>query len=126
MRRALSGDRLCEFDVGSGGSLMDTGRVEAELREKLSEAIRQLEDVQARLRGAHSASFGEQAIERESDEVDEKLEAGAIREIDAIKAALERIEAGKYGICTSCGDEIAAARLQALPYTTLCIACASK
>tara|TARA_R110002072_G_scaffold70267_2_gene169864 strand:+ start:421 stop:738 length:318 start_codon:yes stop_codon:yes gene_type:complete len=105
---------------------MDTGRVEAELREKLSEAIRQLEDVQARLRGAHSASFGEQAIERESDEVDEKLEAGAIREIDAIKAALERIEAGQYGICTSCGDEIAAARLQALPYTTLCIACASK
>nr|WP_237688007.1 TraR/DksA C4-type zinc finger protein [Sneathiella sedimenti] len=43
-----------------------------------------------------------------------------------IKAALERIEAGNYESCSSCGEQINEARLEALPYTTLCISCARK
>ena len=38
----------------------------------------------------------------------------------------ERIEKGEYGICESCGDPIPLARLEVLPYATLCVACAAK
>ena len=46
--------------------------------------------------------------------------------IKKIKAALERIENGTYGICESCGEEISVKRLKARPVTTQCINCKSK
>ncbi|MCC3304017.1 TraR/DksA family transcriptional regulator [Sneathiella sp. HT1-7] len=103
---------------------MDTKAVEKQLRDKLAEEVNRLESIEQRLRGTHSASFGEQAIEREGDEVDERLEETIIHEIEMIKAALDRIEAGNYETCSACGKQINEARLEALPYTTLCITCA--
>jgi RNA polymerase-binding protein DksA len=47
-------------------------------------------------------------------------EARLAKEIDA---ALERIDAGTYGICEGCGACIAANRLNAMPYAKLCIRC---
>src|SRR5437773_227243 len=41
--------------------------------------------------------------------------------LQAIEDALERIEDGSYGICESCESEIAAGRLEALPFTRLCV-----
>jgi DnaK suppressor protein len=38
-----------------------------------------------------------------------------------IEAALDRIEEGTYGVCEVCGGPIGDARLEALPFTTLCI-----
>ncbi|MDH3359523.1 MAG: RNA polymerase-binding protein DksA [Desulfobulbaceae bacterium] len=46
--------------------------------------------------------------------------------ISKIKAAIERIEEGAYGICDECGDEISKSRLEARPVTTLCINCKTK
>ncbi|HLV98105.1 MAG TPA: TraR/DksA C4-type zinc finger protein [Ktedonobacterales bacterium] len=43
-----------------------------------------------------------------------------------VHEALERIDAGTYGICTNCGRPIQPARLRALPYVTLCIDCQAK
>ncbi|MFZ7112963.1 MAG: RNA polymerase-binding protein DksA [Desulfatiglandales bacterium] len=43
--------------------------------------------------------------------------------IGKIKEAIERIEAGTYGICEECGEYISEARLKARPVTTLCIEC---
>jgi RNA polymerase-binding transcription factor DksA len=103
---------------------VDIKAAESKLREKLAEEIQRLEMIEKRLRSTHSASFGEQAIEREGDEVDERMEETIIHDIDMIKAALDRIEAGKYEICSSCGEQINEARLEALPYTNLCINCA--
>jgi RNA polymerase-binding protein DksA len=40
-----------------------------------------------------------------------------------VNAALERVEAGTYGECTSCGRPITPERLEALPWTALCIDC---
>jgi DnaK suppressor protein len=45
---------------------------------------------------------------------------GRVQEIDA---ALERIAAGTYGRCTSCGNEIPAERLEFRPYASSCVAC---
>jgi RNA polymerase-binding protein DksA len=38
--------------------------------------------------------------------------------------ALDRIKAGTFGTCEGCGGPIAKPRLQAIPYTKLCIECA--
>ncbi len=46
--------------------------------------------------------------------------------LQAIEEALVRIEKGTYGICRDCGDPIAAARLNAIPWTRVCIACKEK
>lgn len=49
----------------------------------------------------------------------------ARRHLDEIDAAVQRLEAGTYGICESCGEPIAAGRLEARPVARTCIACAS-
>jgi DnaK suppressor protein len=45
--------------------------------------------------------------------------------LQAIEEALERIRAGTYGICDMCEEEIAPERLEALPFTRLCVSCQS-
>lgn len=42
-----------------------------------------------------------------------------------IQEALQRLDAGEYGICEECGEEISIERLKARPVTTLCIECKS-
>ncbi|MEW6297717.1 MAG: TraR/DksA family transcriptional regulator [Thermodesulfobacteriota bacterium] len=46
--------------------------------------------------------------------------------LQAIEDALERIDAGTYGICEMCEEEIAPERLEALPFTRLCVTCQSE
>lgn len=41
-----------------------------------------------------------------------------------IEEALARYEGGHYGVCENCGREIDIARLEAIPYTPLCLNCA--
>lgn len=49
----------------------------------------------------------------------------AIRDrLRQVEEALARYEAGTYGTCESCGREIDIARLEAIPYTPLCLHCA--
>jgi DnaK suppressor protein len=43
--------------------------------------------------------------------------------LQAIEDALERIDSGAYGICEMCEEEIAPERLEALPFTRLCVTC---
>jgi len=44
----------------------------------------------------------------------------------AIEEAIHRIEQGTYGICMECENEIAPARLEAVPWTRVCIDCKVK
>jgi len=46
--------------------------------------------------------------------------------LDQIEASLERIEEGTYGHCEECGAKIPKTRLNAIPYATLCVRCASR
>jgi RNA polymerase-binding transcription factor DksA len=46
--------------------------------------------------------------------------------LDEIREALHRIERGNFGECEECHQPIPKARLQALPYTRHCVACARK
>lgn len=97
--------------------------LEAQLRTLLSRQ----EKIAAHLHGQDGrleADFGDVSNFTASDEVLEGLDAAALAEIRQVRAALRRIENGTYGQCARCGETIAARRLQALPQTLLCIACA--
>jgi len=48
---------------------------------------------------------------------------GQLREVGH---ALRRMDEGTYGICENCGKPIDPARLDALPYSTLCVSCKQK
>jgi DnaK suppressor protein len=70
--------------------------------------------------GTHLADNAALTLDQELDDTLEENSSNLLAEIDA---ALERIEAGTYGICANCGEPIPAERLEAIPYTTLCIDC---
>ena len=55
-----------------------------------------------------------------------KLKQTDAKILQAIEEALYRMDKGNYGICRDCGDPIAAARLEAIPWTRVCIACKQK
>jgi RNA polymerase-binding transcription factor DksA len=76
--------------------------------------------------GAPNPDSGEQAIERENDDVLEALGGLARSELEKINTALERIERNEYGNCTLCKEAIAAERLKAIPFADRCINCADK
>lgn len=46
--------------------------------------------------------------------------------LEAIEAALVRIEEGRYGICIECENSIPKTRLNALPHTAHCVKCAEQ
>lgn len=47
-----------------------------------------------------------------------------VRTIAEIDLSLRRIASGEYGICGSCSEKIPVARLRAIPWTRVCVACA--
>ena len=68
--------------------------------------------------------IGEQAVEREDEEVLEDLGASGLQEIRMIEAALDRIRQGTYGVCAVCGEPIPEERLDAVPQAATCRDCA--
>ena len=70
-----------------------------------------------------SADFEEQAVEREGEDVIEEISRVARRELGEISIALERLEAGTYGTCAECGDDIPPKRLEIMPMAMYCIDC---
>lgn len=63
------------------------------------------------------------AVERMTGAYQAKTLFETVIEIDL---ALQRIDAGTYGTCTSCAAPVPAARLEALPWAAQCVACASR
>lgn len=94
------------------------------LQHKLAQLQQQLRKIGHDLRQTPEPDSEERALSRENDEVLEQLEENDRAEIRQLQSALARIDAGTYGICTSCEKRIAPSRLAALPYTSTCITCA--
>jgi DnaK suppressor protein len=69
----------------------------------------------------HMAELGSDNFEQEFTLGLMEAEEGTLGHIDA---ALERIEGGQYGKCVQCDGAIPKARLNAIPYTPVCIKCA--
>ena len=65
--------------------------------------------------------IADSATETYLRELDEGLEENADHILGEIRAALERVEDGTYGVCTTCGKPIATERLEAVPYAARCV-----
>jgi DnaK suppressor protein len=65
----------------------------------------------------------EQSVDDFVQEMDFALMQMKAESLGKIDEAIRRLEAGVYGECAECGTEIAAARLKALPFATLCVSC---
>jgi len=103
----------------------------ADLKQQLMERLTVLEERVGRITGdlRHESDpleqdFEEQATQREGEEVLGALDEAGRRELDSIRAALSRIDAGSYGTCRRCGEAIAPARLRVLPTALECVGCA--
>jgi len=66
-----------------------------------------------------SAAANEEEISIQLKQTDAKL-------LRAIEDALARVENGSYGVCVECEEEISSARLNAVPWTKVCISCKEK
>lgn len=96
----------------------------AQLLKRLGELGARLEAIEEELDSHQNRDWEDLATEREGDEVLEATGLAGLGEITQIRAALKRFEAGTYGVCGRCGEPIAEARLDALPWTPLCRSCA--
>ena len=103
-----------------------------ELKKMLEDRRRELmHEVQGRIRDARTDSTKERQVldQGESSEVDiqEDIEFALIQmkaeTLHKIDVALRRLGEGTYGDCFECGDEIAEARLRALPFAVRCRDC---
>ncbi|MDN4074222.1 TraR/DksA C4-type zinc finger protein [Fictibacillus terranigra] len=65
----------------------------------------------------HPGDLGTELFERQKDIALNDLNEA---ELKSIQQALERIDAGEYGFCKTCGQPISAERLEALPTTAYC------
>ena len=84
----------------------------ADIAERLTGSIREA--------GDDEADTGSKAFEREQELA---VAQNAQNLLDQGERALERIHAGTYGVCESCGKPIGKARLLAFGRATLCVAC---
>ncbi len=69
----------------------------------------------------HPADLGTDSFDQE---VSLSLLENEDQTLEAIQAALNRIEQGTFGRCERCHQELSKERLRALPFTPLCVACA--
>jgi DnaK suppressor protein len=103
-----------------------------ELKKMLEERRRQLmSDVQGRIRDVRSEGSKDREVldQGESSEVDiqDDIEFALIQmkseTLNKVNEALRRLDEGTYGNCFECGDEVAEARLRALPFAVRCKDC---
>ena len=103
---------------------MDKETRQQALKSKLADLEKRLAAVTRDVTKTLPSDFAEQATERENDDVLEEIARETQFSIQQLKAALRRLDDDSYGICATCGEDIAGKRLDALPETTFCVDCA--
>jgi len=71
----------------------------------------------------HMADMGTDAMEREKTFLFASAEGRLLYSVDE---ALRRLYRDEYGVCQSCGKDIGKARLEAIPFVSLCVTCQEK
>lgn len=95
------------------------GRVERSLREQLRRGEAQLRELESKLAD----------LLRDRDVIEEDR-TSARQVVDTVRAdvllgrrALSRLEEGRYGVCSACGEQIPVERLEAIPTAERCGRC---
>mgnify|MGYP005854096201 CR=1 FL=1 len=91
-----------------------------ELRKRLG---MELDDLNMSGEPGHPGDSADVAFGHNGEELASQLAEMEARELAQVELALLRLKQGKYGTCAGCDGKIPLARLNALPYSTLCIKC---
>jgi DnaK suppressor protein len=75
------------------------------------------------LRSESPGDVMDAAYDSAQDEISSQLAEVESRELASIENALDRMKSGQYGLCEVCNCRTPMARLNALPYATMCIDC---
>ncbi len=88
--------------------------------EILAEVKRGPEALAISIQSPDAIEFAIRAAEQDLTARTADLRSRILKEIDR---ALERVKGGNYGVCESCGEPIAPARLKAIPWARYCVRC---
>ncbi|MFG2038562.1 TraR/DksA family transcriptional regulator [Dactylosporangium sp. NPDC048998] len=102
-------------------SALDARR--AELAEEYAAAVAEMTLAGTADSGDDVADLGTKAFNREQEFA---LAVSIRNRMEQVERALERLDAGYYGTCETCREEIPVARLAAFPSVTLCVRCKSR
>ncbi len=105
-------------------STSDTAAIRERLLRPKAELQGRVSTIHEHARDPLEQDSAEQAAQLGEVAVVAALEIEATHEIAGIEAALRRLDAGTYGICTTCEEPVGEARLQARPAATQCRDCA--
>ena len=78
------------------------------------------------MQNTRHGDFVDQASDDNEVHVNIRLLQTDAKLLRAIEAAISRIDHGTFGVCTMCEEEISLARLNAVPWTSVCIECKEK
>jgi RNA polymerase-binding transcription factor DksA len=115
MERALSADEITSF--------------ERRLQTMLDQLIEQVGDIERNTlepSGDPQGQTDDESAEDAAIERDHEALAAEDQLAYQVRDALQRVVEGSFGICESCGRPIERARLDEVPYTELCAACAQR
>jgi len=101
------------------------------LEGRRDELVRELEGlVQVPRDPMATVSFGKRIGDGTTEAVERLNRTAAAQSLSTslgeVERALEKLDEGTYGVCDDCGEPIAAERLEAIPWTALCVRDASK
>jgi DnaK suppressor protein len=120
MHDASASDPLGDEDLAAYRSVLEEVRAELEHRAAL---LRDGADVPT-----GGISFGKRVGEGTSIAVqrfeDVAIHGQAVQQLSAVEQALERLDAGTFGMCPGCNRQIPIDRLNVLPWADTCVACA--
>lgn len=111
---------------------LDIANAEKALREERERLVHQLDDLGAAESGdlRSDLDFGGSFADAASVTAERTEVLGLVEslkgQLDDIDAALAAIEAGTYGVCKRCGNDIGADRLEFRPESILCVDCKTK
>ena len=83
--------------------MTDDVRTRKELELRLVELEERAAKIKADISEPLSADFEDQAVEAEDDEALLAQEALVMQEVAAVRAAIARLDDGRYGVCMTCG-----------------------
>ena len=107
---------------------MEADAVRRELEERRGRTRERVAALAARPELGSAQGFGKRIGDGTIEAVSRLTEIGVGRGLEEglqrIERALAKLDEGTYGRCDACGDPIAPKRLQAMPDSVLCVACA--
>jgi DnaK suppressor protein len=110
--------------------VIDRSTIRRTLEDRLRALDAELGELTAMPRDpAAAVSFGKRIGDGTTEAVDRLTKVGAAEQLAAMRSdvsrALEKLDDGTYGLCDRCGMPIADERLEARPWSVLCVRCAS-